>query len=1063
MADFVHLHVHSQYSLLDGAASINQLVQEAAASGAPALALTDHGVMYGALKFYQAAEKAGIKPILGCEVYVARRTRHDKQPKIDEDSFHLVLLAENEEGYKNLLQLVSLSHVEGFYYRPRVDKEILAAHTKGLIALSACLSGEIPYYLTNNQPDAAWQAAVWYKETFGAENFFLELQDQGLAGQKQLNRSLVEIGTKLGVGLVATNDLHYMRREDARVHDVLLCIQTGKNLNDQDRMRFPTNEFYFKSGEEMGRLFAETPAALANTLAIAERCNVRLKLGEYHLPDFAVPAGMDTASYLEHLCREGMKKRFKVVTPEIKARLEHELSVIKETGFPGYFLIVADFVRFAKGRGIMVGPGRGSGAGSLVGYLLGITELDPLKYDLLFERFLNPERVSMPDFDIDFCYERRGEVIEYVKEKYGRDHVAQIITFGTMAARGAVRDVGRVLGFPYGEVDRLAKLIPNELGITLEEAIKSSPELQTAISGDQRIADLFAIAQALEGVPRHASIHAAGVVISKEPLTNHVPLARAAEGEFTTQFPMEDLETIGLLKMDFLGLRTLTVLQQTIELVKAYSGDEIDLSALPEDDPKTMELLCSGETLGIFQLESAGMRRLLMQLAPTSFTDLIPLVALYRPGPLGSGMAEDFIKRRHGEKNITYLHPDLEEILRPTYGIILYQEQVMQICSKLGGFSLGEADLVRRAMGKKKPEVLAAMRRKFLDGAAARGISQRIGEEIFDLMEHFAGYGFNKSHSAAYALIAYWTAFLKANYPQAFLAALLTSVIGDSDKVGLYIEECRRLGIPVYPPDVNHSSARFTVEGRGIRFGLLAVKNMGVGVIQAIEKEREKTGFASFYDFCQRLESGTINKRVVESLIKAGAFTFTGRSRRELLDVYEHACDQAHQRAASRRGGQLSFFDLEAEFAAAGEERWTGAEEFPLATILALEKEYLGVYLSGHPIDPWREKFKENHIPTLAQILEKGKENGAAVDTVLAGGVVSRWRRINTKAGKTMASFVLEDPTGSLEVLVFPNLYERVAAEAENDRIVVVKGRLDEAEEGEKLLAQQIRWLPRHD
>jgi len=1060
MTDFVHLHVHSQYSLLDGAASIDRLVKEATTFGASALALTDHGVMYGALKFYQAAQKAGIKPILGCEVYVAKRSRHDRQPKVDDEYYHLVLLAENEEGYRNLLKLVSIGHVEGFYYRPRVDKEVLQAHAKGLIALSACLSGEIPLHIANDRPDEARQAAQWYVEAFGTDNFFLELQDQGLAGQKKINRALVALAEQLGVGVVATNDLHYLRREDARVHDVLLCIQTGKNLNDQDRMRFPTDEFYFKSGEEMAKTFAEVPTALKNTLLIAERCNVQLELGHYYLPDYAVPDGMDVESYLEHLCQAGLKERFAEVTPEIKARLDHELAVIKKTGFPGYFLIVADFVRYAKEQGIIVGPGRGSGAGSLVGYLLGITEIDPLKYDLLFERFLNPERVSMPDFDIDFCYERRGEVIDYVKEKYGRDHVAQIITFGTMAARGAVRDVGRVLGFSYGEVDKLAKLIPNEPGITLEQAVESSAELRTIIEGDPRISDLFSIARALEGAPRHASTHAAGVVISKEPLTNHVPLARASEGEFTTQFPMEDLETIGLLKMDFLGLRTLTVLQQTIELAQESTGSGLNLSTLPENDPNALALLRSGETLGLFQLESGGMRRLLIQLAPESFADLIPLVALYRPGPLGSGMTEDFIQCRHGEKAITYLHPDLEEILKPTYGIILYQEQVMQICSKLGGFTLGEADLVRRAMGKKKPEVLAAMGRQFKEGAAQRGIPERIGEEIFGLMEHFAGYGFNKSHSAAYALIAYWTAYFKANYPQAFMAALLTSVTGSSDKVGIYIEECRRMRIPVYPPDVNHSSSRFTVEGEGIRFGLLAVKNLGVAAIQAILQERTAAAFTSIYDFCRRLDCGLINKRAVESLIKAGAFTSTGKSRRELLEVHEQACDEAHRRTSSRRGGQLSFFDLEEEFTTAAEEVWTGTEEFPIETILALEKEYLGVYLSGHPLDAWREKFRENNILTLAGVIEERKIK-SSTEAVLVGGVVNRWRRINTRSGKTMASFLLEDPTGALEVIVFPQLYERVAAEAENDRVVVVKGRLEEEEEeeGRKLLAQQIRWL----
>src|SRR5690554_5839627 len=816
---FVHLHVHSQYSLLDGAASIDQLVKQAAACGRPALALTDHGVMYGTLRFYQAAKAAGIKPLLGCEVYVAKRTRHDRAPKVDDNPYHLVLLAENEQGYKNLLKLSSISHVEGFYYRPRVDREILAAYSEGLIALSACLSGEIPGYLAADNLQDAQAAASWYREVYGPDRFFLEMQDQNLAGQRKINRGLLDLAKKVGLGVVATNDVHYLRQEDARVHDVLLCIQTGKTVNDQDRLRFPTDQFYFKTEKEMAKAFAEVPEALLNTRRIAERCDIRLELGKYHLPAYSVPKGYDGFSYLKHLCREGIKDRYRETTAEIEERLTYELSIIEKMGFINYFLVVWDFVKQAKQWEIMVGPGRGSAAGSLVGYLLGITELDPLKHQLLFERFLNPERVSMPDFDIDFCYERRGEIIEYVKEKYGSDHVAQIIIFGTMAARGAVRDVGRALGIPYGEVDKIAKLNPFEPGITLDAALKQSPDLRRRVEEDGKVANLLQIARAVEGFPRHASIHAAGVVISDHPLTEYVPLARAAEGETTTQYPMDDLETIGLLKMDFLGLRTLTVLRDTMELVETRTGKKIRLPELPEHDGKTRELLLSGQTVGIFQLESGGMRKLLVQLAPESFEDLIPLVALYRPGPLGSGMTEDFIKRRHGEKEVDYPHPLLEDILKPTYGIILYQEQVMEICSRMGGFSLGEADLVRRAMGKKKPEVLAAMRRKFVDGAVKKGINPGTAEKVFGLMEYFAGYGFNKSHSAAYALVAYWTAYFKANHPRAFMAALLTSVTGNSDKVGLYIEECRRMGIPVLPPDVNKSRIKFTVEEEGIRFG----------------------------------------------------------------------------------------------------------------------------------------------------------------------------------------------------------------------------------------------------
>ncbi len=1055
MTDFVHLHVHTQYSLLDGAASLERLVQAAAEAGQRAVAITDHGVMYGAFKFCQAAKEAGVKPILGCEVYVAKRSRYDREAKLDEDSYHLVLLAANETGYRNLVKLVSLGHLEGFYYRPRVDRELLAKHAEGLIALSACFSGEIPSALLAGEYAKAAETARWYREVFGADNFYLELQNQGLEGQRQVNRDLVALARELDLGLVATNDLHYIRRDDAMVHDVLLCIQTGKTVNDPNRLKFPTPEFYFKTGEEMARSFGEIPEALANTVAIAERCNFALTPGNYQLPDYEVPEGFTKDSYLEYLCRQNLPRRYPKITAELEERLNYELSVIKKTGFAGYFLIVWDFVRYAKNRGIPVGPGRGSGAGSLVGYLLGITELDPIKHQLLFERFLNPERVSMPDFDIDFCFERRGEVIEYVKEKYGRDHVAQIITFGTMAARGAVRDVGRVLGMSYGEVDKIAKLIPSDAG-TLEAAVNSSPELAAVIETDDRVRRLIEIAKAVEGFPRHASIHAAGVVITPRPLTDYLPLARASEGEATTQFPMEDLEKIGLLKMDFLGLRTLTVLRDTLDLVRANSGKEYTLETVPPDDPATYQLLGSGQTLGIFQLESSGMRRLLVQLAPENFEDLTSLVALYRPGPLGSGMVEDFIRARHGEKAVSYLHPSLEEFLKPTYGIILYQEQVMQICHRLGGFTLGEADLVRRAMGKKQPEVLKAMREQFVTGAGARGIPRSTAEAIFNLMEFFAGYGFNKSHSAAYALIAYWTAFFKANYPQALMAALLTSVVGNSDKVRVYIEECRRLGIPVYPPDVNFSEERFTVEGEGIRIGLLAVKNLGLGAIQAIREERAKEKFKSLYDFCRRVDLGVVNKRALESLIKAGAFASTGRTRREMLEVLEEAVAEAHNHSGSRQKQQLSFFDLGEDFAPAPVEKWSGHEEFPKSVLAKMEKEYLGVYLTSHPLDPWREKFAKNRIPPLAEVLEEGN----ADREVVVGGVVNDWRRLTTKSGKMMATFTLEDLSATIEVLVFPALYEKIYAEADNDRIVLVKGRIDADEENRKLLASQLRWLP---
>ncbi|HHZ20775.1 MAG TPA: DNA polymerase III subunit alpha [Firmicutes bacterium] len=1053
MAEMVHLHVHTQYSLLDGAAPIEQLATAAQSMGMKAMAITDHGVMYGVLKFYQAMAKAGIKPILGCEVYVARRSRHDRVAKVDDDPFHLVLLAQNAAGYVNLMRLVSAAHLEGFYYRPRVDRELLAAHNEGLIALSACLSGEVASALLAGRNEAAQAAAAWYGEVF-KDRFYLELQDQGLADQRKVNRGLLELAKSLGLPVVATNDVHYLKREDARIHDVLLCIQTGKTINDPDRMRFPTDAFYLRSAEEMRRVFADLPEALANTLAVAEQCDLRLELDRHILPEYKTPHGERPEEYLRELCLQALAEKYGE-NSAARERLEYELKVIGEMGFSGYFLVVWDLIRFARSRGIMVGPGRGSAAGSIVAYLLGITQLDPLRHGLLFERFLNPERVTMPDIDMDFCYERRGEVIAYIREKYGDDRVAQIVTFGTMAARAAVRDVGRVMGLPYGEVDRIAKLIPHELGITLDNALAASPELQRLVGEEPRIKNLWEIARAVEGFPRHASTHAAGVVIAPRPLTEYLPLTRSAEGEVATQLPMEDIEAIGLLKMDFLGLRTLTVIRDTLRLVKEETGEEVDLAQIPWRDALTAELLQKGYTAGVFQLESGGMRRLLMQLRPEGFEDLVPLVALYRPGPLGSGMVEDFIRSRHGERPVVYPHPMLEPILRETYGIILYQEQVMQICNRMGGFSLGEADLVRRAMGKKKPEVLASMRQKFVEGAVAQGVDPAKAMEIFDLMEFFAGYGFNKSHSAAYAWVVYQTAYLKAHYPREYMAALLTSVMGASDKITMYIEECRRMGLAILPPDVNYSYADFRPEGAGIRFGLLAVKNLGEGAIAAVLAERAKRGpFRSLYDFCTRLDTGLLNRRVIESMVRAGVFGSTGKTRRQMLEVLDEACDRMRRTGSGNRD-QLSFFDLEElGFVPAGSgEQWPDLPEFPQATLLAMEKEYLGVYISGHPLDPWRERFRQNHVLPLAELEEETGDR-----EVIVGGVVTGWRRMTTKAGKAMATFRLEDLTGAIEVLLFPKLYETVG-ELHNDEVVLVKGRLDVAEEARKLLASQVRVL----
>lgn len=1052
MANFVHLHVHTQYSLLDGAAEINQLLRKVKELGMPAVAITDHGVMYGCLKFYQQALEYGVKPILGCEIYVAPRRLNDKVAKVDDNPTHLVLLAENNEGYRNLLKLVSIAHLEGFYYKPRIDLETLRKYSQGLIALSACLNGVIARPLLENRIETAKNLILRYQEIFGKDNFYLELQYQHLAEQRNVNRLLAELAGECGAPLVATNDVHYLNREDATVHDVLLCIQTGKTVNETNRLKFATPEFYLKSQAEMSEIFSNYPEALANTVRIAERCNVRLELGKLHMPEYQIPEGTSPEGYLEDLCRQGIKDRGMAWDDQREQRLRNELDVINQMGFPGYFLIVRDFVNYAKENGIMVGPGRGSAAGSLVAYLLGITDLDPIEHGLLFERFLNPERVSMPDIDIDFCYERRGEVINYVRKRFGTEKVAQIITFGTMAARAAVRDVGRVLGLPYGEVDRVAKLIPHELGISIAEARKQSEELSNLAKTNPKIDYLLSIAEKIEGFPRHASTHAAGVVISGEPLTTYLPLARSNEDEVITQFPMEDIEALGLLKMDFLGLRTLTVLRDTIELIRQNRGLEVDLAKIPLNDELTYLELQAGHTLGVFQLESSGIRRILVRLKPDKLEDLTALMALYRPGPLGSGMIDDFIKARHGQKPIEYLDPSLEPILRETYGVILYQEQVMRIASEIGGFSLGEADLVRRAMGKKKPEVLAAMRERFINGALAKGLSQEKAAAIFDLMEYFSGYGFNKSHSAAYALVSYQTAYFKANYPQEYMAALLTSVMGNSDKVGLYIEECRRMGLPIYPPDVNLSMASFTPEGEGIRFGLLSIKNVGIGASEKIINGRKSGKYHSLFDFCARVSSQLVNKRVAESLIKAGALDCFGLGRRQMLTALDEILEKTVKR--NYAANQLSLLDVFDDGGMEPELKMAQVEEFSQSELLQMEKEYLGIFISGHPLDQWRQKFLQNGLMPLAELEEEpdGKE-------VLIGGVVSGWRVIPTKNGSQMAGSRIEDWTGSIEVIIFPKLYAEVKDDYAPDRVAVIKGRLERQEEGIKVIASQMRWL----
>ncbi|MBM7622588.1 DNA polymerase III subunit alpha [Sporohalobacter salinus] len=1054
MSEFVHLHVHTEYSLLDGAAKIEELVTQAADYGMPALAITDHGNMYGVVEFYKAAKKAGIKPIIGSEVYVAPDSRFDQKSGQSDSPYHLVLLAKNNQGYRNLLKLVSKGYLEGFYYKPRVDLELLKEFSEGLICLSGCLAGRIPRDLLNEQEQQARKMIKTYQDIFGENNFYLELQDQGLRKEKIVNHSLIDLGRELDVPLVATNDVHYLNQEDAQAHDVLLCIQTGKKLTTEDRMKFPNDEFYLKNNQEMAEIFSEVPQAIENTREIAERCNVELDFDQTYLPYYEVPDEESLSSYLQELCLKGARRRYGELTEEVKERLDYELEIINEMGYPAYFLIVWDFIEYAKDKGIMVGPGRGSAAGSLVSYVLGITDIDPLEHGLIFERFLNPQRVSMPDIDIDFCYQRRDEVIDYVTEEYGQDRVAQIITFGTMAARAVVRDVGRVLDLPYAQVDEIAKLIP--FGADLEEALESSQDLKELYHKKDRVKELIDYAQKLEGLPRHASTHAAGVVISKEKLTEYTPLQQN-KGEVTTQYPMGDLEAIGLLKMDFLGLRTLTVINNTLEIIEQTQDVELNLAEISLDDEKTYELLQTGNTEGLFQIESNLFQRLIADLKPTRFEDLIALLALGRPGPLGSGMVDDFIKRCHGEAEVEYPHPVLKEILEETYGVILYQEQVMRIANEIAGYSLGEADILRRGMGKKKPELLKKHRQKFIDGALEKGYSEELANELFDLMEYFGGYGFNKSHSAAYAFVSYRTAYLKTYYPVEFMAALLSSVMGNSDKVARYIEECNRMEIEVLPPDVNESEVRFTVVEDRIRFGLEAVKNVGQKAIEEIIRSRKEEGnFESLADFCQKVSLGKVNQRVIESLIKAGAFDSLGAHRSQMLTVLEDLYEQARQIQKEKGNGQQSFGDfLDADEFGNVEIRLPEMSEYSHEQLLAMEREYLGLYISGHPIDKYQNLLSKNRFKSIVAIKDLSDE-----EEVKFGGIINDLNQIVTKNGKDMAFLELEDRTGRLEVIVFPEQYNDSQELLIPKNFIMGKGRLDKNEEGTKLIAQKLHEAP---
>ncbi len=1051
---FVHLHNHTEFSLLDGASRISDLVRSAKKQGMPAIAITDHGVMYGVYQFYKEACQVGIKPIIGCEVYMAQRTRHDRVVQHDGSPYHLVLLAENLQGYRNLLKLVSQAFIDGFYYKPRVDWELLEEHHDGLIALSACLAGEIPQAILADDLDHARQTALRFSRLFGKDRFYLELQDHRLPEQKTVNRALVEMGKALDLPLVATNDIHYTRKEDARTHDILLCIQTGKTVHETGRMRFPTEEFYLKSGDEMAALFSDCPEALENTLKIADRCNLKLGSDEMHLPHYELPSGFTAEEYLKKLCYERLPVRYPEPNQEILDRLERELHVINSMGYPGYFLIVWDFIRFARQRNIPVGPGRGSAAGSIVAYLLEITDLDPLPYGLLFERFLNPERISMPDIDVDFCFERRDEVIRYVVERYGSDRVAQIITFGTMAARAAIKDVGRALNMPYSEVDRTAKMVPEVLKMTIEKALESSSDLRDLYESSPDSKLLMDTAMALEGMPRHASVHAAGVVISKEPLTDYVPLQKTNDDHIVTQFHMEMLEDFGLLKMDFLGLRTLTVINDTLQEIRKAGGPELDLRNMKFDDEKTYRMLSDGETIGIFQLESSGMRDLIRRLKPACFEDIIDLLALYRPGPLGSGMVEDYIQRKHGDKKITYIHPLLESILKETHGIIVYQEQVMKLVSVIAGFTLSQADLLRRAIGKKKVDVLQAQKEAFCNGASENGVPLEISEELFNLIMQFADYGFNKSHSAAYAVVSYQTAYLKANYPLAFMAALLTSCMGNTDKIARYIEEARRMNLEILPPDVNESLINFTVAGSKIRFGLAAVKNVGKGAIESIIAVRSEQGsFTSLRDFCEKVDLRVVNKRVVESLVKCGAFDSTGYHRSQLLAVLDKTLEEVQQAIKGRETGQVSFFDLVDEPGEFVQIRDTlpTMDEFPNHILLNMEKEMLGLYISGHPLDHFRHEQRIIAKQSTAELCECSEK-----DTVKICGLVTSIKLITTKSGDPMVFFTLEDFEGSVEVIVFPKTYAKCSRFLQADRIVIVSGRLNLNDETVKVICDDL-------
>lgn len=1070
--NFTHLHLHTEYSLLDGACRIEGLMQRVKALGQTAVAITDHGVMYGCVDFYKAAKKAGVKPIIGCEVYVATRTRFDKVNRID-GSNHLVLLCKNETGYKNLIKMVSAGFTEGFYNKPRVDHELLEEYHEGLICLSACLAGEIPQALLAGDYEKAKNLARYYEDLFGKGNYYIEIQDHGLDEQRTVLPLLVRLSRETGIPLVATNDAHYLEKEDSRMQHILICIQTNKTVNDDDVLEFGTDEFYVKSTEEMYELFSAWPEACENTNRIAEMCSFDFEFGVTKLPYFVAPDGMDNKEYFVKLCRDGLLRRYGADVPEdIRARLDYEISIIDRMGYINYYLIVFDFINYAKSQGIPVGPGRGSGAGSLAAYCVGITNIDPIKYNLLFERFLNPERVSMPDFDIDFCYERRQEVIDYVIRKYGADHVAQIVTFGTMAARAAIRDVGRVLDMPYGTVDGIAKLVPMEPKMTLTKALSISRELKARYDADPQVKELIDMSLKLEGMPRHASTHAAGVVITREAADEYVPLA-TNDGNPVTQFTMTTIEELGLLKMDFLGLRTLTVIDDAEKMIrKRESGFSMD--AVPYDDQRVYAMLNAGETEGVFQMESGGMTQAVMGLQSKSLEDIIAIISLYRPGPMES--IPTYIANRHNPGNVKYKTPQLEHILDVTNGCIVYQEQVMQICRELAGFSYGQADLVRRAMSKKKHDVMEKERQHFVHGntepghecagCVANGISETVANAIFDDMSSFASYAFNKAHAAAYAVVAYQTAYLKRHYPREFMAALLTSVLDNTGKVIEYTAECQRMGIRVLPPDINASDAGFTVEGKDIRFGLLALKNVGRNLIATVVRERSGTPYRSLYDFCKRLHGTEINRRAVESMIKSGAFDNLEAKRRSMMDGVEGILKSVESEARRNLDGQIDLFgalDGEQESGRNVYKLPDSGEEYPYDILLQMEKEVSGLYLSGHPLDHYRPVIEK---VSTCRISELVGENAHAYDeqNVTLVCTVVRTKTINTKAGGMMAFITVEDLSGSMEVLAFPKVLLAASEAVHDNAVVVIKGRVSYKEdEPSKLIADSIVDVERYE